>query len=53
MKLMNAIFGKGKDKNQLKLTKQSGSEWVVKKGTTVLYIGSKDMCQTYMSNVVA
>ncbi len=50
MKFVKALFGKSTDENQLKLKKEATGEWVVRKGSTVLYIGSKDKCQTYMSH---
>lgn len=48
MSFVKTLLGKS-DKNGLKLIKQSSGDWVVKKGSTVLYIGSKDKCETYMS----
>ena len=48
MSFVKTLLGKS-DKNGLKLIKQSSGDWVVKKGSAVLYIGSKDKCETYMS----
>ncbi len=52
MKFVKALLGKSTDENQLKLKKDPSGEWVVRKGSTVLYIGSKDKCQTYMSHTM-
>lgn len=49
MKIINTLLGKSD--SDLKLKKEPTGEWVVKKGTTVLYIGSKDKCQIYMTHV--
>lgn len=51
MTFINAIFGK-KTQDRLKLTKDADGEWVVKKGSTILYIGSKDKCETYLSHTM-
>lgn len=48
MSFINTLLGKSTN-DGLKLSKQPTGDWVVKKGSTVLYIGSKDKCQTYMS----
>ena len=50
MKFVKTLLGKSTDEDQLKLKKESSGEWAVKKGSTVLYIGSKDKCQTYISH---
>lgn len=52
MDFVKKLFGKSSDENQLKLKKQSAEEWVVQKGSTILYIGSKAKCETYMSHAV-
>ena len=41
------LFGK-KDKNQIKLTKSDTGDWMVQKGYSILYIGSKEKCETFM-----
>jgi hypothetical protein len=51
MSFINSIFG-GKTSDKLKLTKDADGEWVVKKGSTILYIGSKDKCQVYLSHTM-
>lgn len=41
------LFAK-RDKNQLRvLRSQKGDDWVVKKGFSILYIGTKEKCQTF------
>ncbi|MEP1033588.1 hypothetical protein [Ekhidna sp.] len=52
MKFVKTLLGKSTDENQLKLKKEAGGDWVVRKGSTVLYIGSKDKCETYMSHAL-
>lgn len=52
MNFVKALFGKTENESQLKLKKESGNEWVVKKGSRVLYIGTKEKCETYMSNAM-
>lgn len=40
--------------DRLKLTKSEfGDEWMVKKGYSILYVGSKEKCKTYMSQAQA
>ena len=42
------LFAK-RDNNQLRIQKsESGDEWVVKKGYSVLYMGTKEKCQVFM-----
>ena len=48
MKIINTLLGKN-TVDDLKLRKQPSGDWVVKRGSTVLYIGSKDKCETYMA----
>ncbi|SNT11703.1 hypothetical protein SAMN05421640_2352 [Ekhidna lutea] len=52
MKFVKTLLGKSTDENKLKMKKESAGEWVVRKGSTVLYIGSKDKCETYMSHAM-
>ena len=43
------LFAK-RDKNQLKIQKsESGDNWVVKKGFSTLYIGTKEKCKIFMN----
>lgn len=50
MSIIEKLFNK-KTPNQLKLERDPSGEWMVKKGSSILYIGTKDKCVTYMSNV--
>lgn len=52
MKLVKALLGKSNDPNQLRMKKEANGDWVVRKGSTVLYIGPKDKCETYMSHAL-
>jgi len=52
MKFVKTLLGKTADGNQLRLKKEANGEWVVRKGNTVLYIGTKDKCQTYMTHAM-
>jgi hypothetical protein len=38
-------------KDSLKLSKADSGEWMVKKNLKILYIGSKEKCQTYMNRL--
>ncbi len=38
-------------KDAIKLSKSDSGEWIVKKNLKILYIGSKDKCQTYMNQL--
>ncbi len=42
------LFAK-RDQNQLKIQRsERGDDWVVKKGYSTLYIGTKEKCQTFV-----
>lgn len=49
MKLFN-FFQKKKDE-ELKLIKTETGEWRVQRGLSILYIGTKEMCLTFMDEV--
>lgn len=41
------LFAK-RDKNQLRIQRsETGDDWVVKKGFSILYIGTKEKCQIF------
>ncbi len=48
---MGYLFNLFAKKDALKLSKTNSGEWVVKKNLKILYIGSKDKCQTYMNQL--
>jgi len=50
MRLLNTLLGK--NESDLKLKKEANGDWAVKKGSSVLYIGSKEKCQLYLSNTI-
>jgi len=52
MKFVKTLLGKSDDGNQLKMKKEASGDWVVRKGSTVLYIGTRDKCETYMSHAL-
>ena len=42
------LFAK-RDKNQLRIQRsKTGDDWVVKKGYSILYIGTREKCQTFV-----
>lgn len=47
MSLLDKIFKK--DSNSFKLSKESTGDWVVRKGSHILYIGTKEKCEIFMS----
>ena len=39
---------------RMKLAKsENAGEWIVKKGYSILYMGTKDKCKTFMNQAVA
>lgn len=43
------LFAK-RDDNELRIQKsESGDDWVVKKGYSILYIGTKEKCKVFMN----
>lgn len=48
---MGYLFSLFAKKDALKLSKTNSGEWVVKKNLKILYIGSKEKCQTYMNQL--
>jgi hypothetical protein len=50
MNILN-VFTRKHDKNSIKLTKSKTSDdWMVKRGYSILYIGSKEKCMTFMEH---
>ncbi|MFK7953423.1 MAG: hypothetical protein AB8B73_11300 [Ekhidna sp.] len=50
MNILN-LFSSKRDNNSIKLAKsKKGDDWVVKKGYSILYIGSKEKCKTFMEH---
>lgn len=52
MNLIKTLLGKPASNDAFRMSKQPTGDWVVKKGSTVLYIGTKDKCETYLSYAV-
>lgn len=48
---MGYLFKLFAKKDQFKLAKAESGEWMVKKNLKILYIGSKEKCQTYMNQL--
>ncbi|WP_462248637.1 hypothetical protein [Ekhidna sp.] len=48
---MSFIFNLLAKKDAVKLSKTDSGEWVVKKNLKILYIGSKEKCQTYINQL--
>lgn len=46
------IFNFRKNKDSVKLTKSESGDWMVKKGFSILYIGSKEKCETYIKHTL-
>ncbi|MEO9871959.1 hypothetical protein [Ekhidna sp.] len=38
------------DKDSLRLKKTESDEWMVHKGTSILYIGTKEKCETFRNH---
>jgi hypothetical protein len=48
---MGYLFKLFAKKDKIKLSKADSGEWMVKKNLKILYIGSKEKCQTYMNQL--
>ena len=47
-------FLSGTPSDRMKLAKSdTAGEWIVKKGYSILYVGSKDRCKAFMNQAVA
>ncbi len=47
--MLKTLF-KRLDKDSLRLKKTDSDEWMVQKGTTILYIGTKEKCETFRNH---
>ncbi|SNT11684.1 hypothetical protein SAMN05421640_2351 [Ekhidna lutea] len=47
------FFAKREDKDRVRLTKSQTGDWMVKKGFSILYIGSKEKCETFMKQTLS
>lgn len=50
---MSRLFKLFAKKDSFQLKKSESGEWMVKKNYSVLYIGTKEKCQMYLSNLNA
>lgn len=48
---MGNLFRLFAKKDRIKLTRDASGDWMVKKNLQILYIGSKEKCQTYMNQM--
>lgn len=46
------LFAK-RDKNRIHLTRSQTGDWMVKRGFSILYIGSKEKCETFMRQTLS
>ncbi len=42
------LFSFKKNDNSVRLAKTETGDWMVKKGFSILYIGTKEKCETFM-----
>ncbi len=42
------LFSFKKSDNSVKLAKSETGDWMVKRGYSILYIGTKEKCETFM-----
>lgn len=47
------LFAKRQDKDQVRLTKSQTGDWMVKKGFSILYIGSREKCEIFMKQTLS
>ena len=47
------LLGKRNDKDRIRLTKSQTGDWMVKKGFSILYIGSREKCETFMKKTLS
>lgn len=52
MNLFKLFSRKGND-DKIRLTKSQTGDWMVKKGFSILYIGSKEKCETFMRQTLS
>jgi len=48
---MGYLFNQLRRKDGLSLAKADSGEWLVKKNLKILFIGSKQKCQTYLNQL--
>lgn len=52
MNLFRLFTKKGND-DKIRLTKSQTGDWMVKKGFSILYIGSKEKCEIFMKQTLS
>ncbi len=46
------LFSKKVSKDKIQLTKSQSGDWMVKKGYSILYIGSREKCEIFMKQTL-
>jgi hypothetical protein len=47
------LFAKRGNDDKIRLTKSQTGDWMVKKGFSILYIGSREKCETFMKQTLS
>lgn len=47
------LFAKKENDNRIRLTKSKTGDWMVKRGFSILYIGSREKCKTFMEQTLS
>lgn len=47
MSIVEFLVGR-RNTNRLRMSKSNSGDWTVKKGHSILYIGTKEKCQTFL-----
>ncbi len=47
------LFSKRGNDDKIRLTKSKSGDWMVKKGYSILYIGSREKCETFMEQTLS
>ena len=47
-----SLFAK-RDKDRIHLTKSQTGDWMVKRGLSILYIGTKEKCERFMKQTLS
>jgi len=45
-----SLFSGRHNKNRIRLSKSNTGDWIVKRGHSILYIGSKEKCEKFLEN---
>ncbi len=50
MKIIKKLFSTV-DENRIQLKQDESGEWIVRKGLSILYIGTKEKCEVFMKHL--